>query len=370
MPYTQPASPPGSGYPASMADFTFSDYENLVREALRDWGWEDSLNADITATALSLVINNTSFQIYTANRIIQIGDELIRVSDDTISTTIACNGGRGAHGSVASAHKAGTIIRTGLAWSSQQLRGWINEAIDQLYDRLYIRETLPLAGTDNPYTYILPLDLTDSRQVESLHYIDTIGRRHPIFAAEFEGSPLTMRVEFPLSAYQLILQYVRPYPFLAPDSTLAADMTIGGLTMTVATGTGINFTPGFYFTVGTETLLVSGAPTGDVVPVTRAQHGTIAATHLTGATLSNACQLPSAADRLPVLWACYRALSQAEGPRARSSSYQIVQDDRGNPVGSQLNAAKFYRQEFDDVLGKVYQERPQRYIGISRGYRY
>lgn len=64
-----------------------------------------------------------------------------------------------------------------------------------------------------------------------------------------------------------------------PRSALAANLTDSAGTMTVTTGEGVRFSAGVVAVLGSEKVLVTGAPTGDSVPISRAYDGTTAAAH-------------------------------------------------------------------------------------------
>lgn len=68
-----------------------------------------------------------------------------------------------------------------------------------------------------------------------------------------------------------------------PRSTLGAGLAIDAAAMTVATGEGVRFSQGVVAVLGSEKVLVTGAPTGDSVPIARAYDGTTAAAHDNGA---------------------------------------------------------------------------------------
>lgn len=208
--------PVGSGTSTGGSQISLREYKDLVRGYLRDWDYEDAVQATISDSATAVTVRDGAK--FAADDIIQIEAESVLV---TLVATNTLTIVRGWRGTAITTHVAGAQILKGINWTDAQLADWINESFGIIYPDMYVRDTTTLTGSSTTYDYVLPAAITESNQIESIeaqYGADLSRLKVWSGGVTIRGEPPELYLPAGLSGYTLTVTYTKPFDTLAGDN--------------------------------------------------------------------------------------------------------------------------------------------------------
>jgi len=135
-----------------------------VRRFLGDWPELDTASASISAGGTSLTVATDATTRYAQNWLIQVDQEMMRVSAVAATTLTVV---RGARGTTAASHASGSTILVRPGFSDQDILDSVNAGIDATFPFFYkpILDT-SLTADGSSYEYTVPTGLTWLSKVE------------------------------------------------------------------------------------------------------------------------------------------------------------------------------------------------------------